>query len=98
MLPTPTIWVSLDHKWNVSDEAVSRIRTLFSIDHKLYASDYHCDTDFVASENNPLLPGQNFLSQDMTFPMPIDNVSLHIGHSVRVKRYTSFMQQNCMSS
>ena len=52
LLPTPTIWFSLDHKRNVSDGVVSGIGTLFSPDHKLYASDY--DSDSVASENQPL--------------------------------------------
>ena len=52
LLPTPTLWFSLDHKQNVSDGVVSGIRTLFSLDHKLYASDY--DSDSVASENQPL--------------------------------------------
>ena len=41
LLPTPTIWFSLDHKRNVSDGVVSGIGTLFSLDHdKLDASDY----------------------------------------------------------
>ena len=52
LLPTPTLWFSLDHKQNVSDGVVSGIRTLFSLDHKFYASDY--DSDSVASENQPL--------------------------------------------
>ena len=52
LLPTPTIWFSLDHKRNVSDGVVSGIVTLFSLDHKFYASDY--DSDSVASENQPL--------------------------------------------
>ena len=51
LLPTPTIWFSLDHKRNVSDGIVSEIGTLFSLDHKLYASDYYSDS--VASENQP---------------------------------------------
>ena len=37
----------------ISDGVVSGIRTLFSLDHKLYASDYDSDTDSVASENQP---------------------------------------------
>ena len=55
LLPTPTIWFSLDRKRNVSDGVVSGIGTLFSLDLKLYASDYDCDSDsdFVASENQP---------------------------------------------
>ena len=53
LLPTPTIWFSLDHKRNVSDGVVSGIETLFSLDHKLYASDYDSDFDSVASENQP---------------------------------------------
>ena len=53
LLPTPTILFSLDHKRNVSDGVVSGIGTLFSVDHKLYASDYDFDSDSVASENQP---------------------------------------------
>ena len=52
LLPTPTIWCSLDHKRNVGDGVVSGIGTLFSLDHKLYASDN--DSDSVATENQPL--------------------------------------------
>ena len=44
---------SLDHKRKVSDGVVSGIGTLFSLDHKLYASDYDSDSDSVASENQP---------------------------------------------
>ena len=51
LLPTPTIWFSLDHKQNVSDGVVSGIGTLFSLNHGLCASDYDSDSDFVASEN-----------------------------------------------
>ena len=56
LLPTPTIWFSLDHKRNVSDGVVSRIGTLLSLDHKLYASHYDSDSDSdsVAGENQPL--------------------------------------------
>ena len=53
LLPTPTIWFSLDHKRNVSDGVVSGIGTLFSLDHKFYASDYDSDSDFAATENQP---------------------------------------------
>ena len=52
--PTPTIRFALDHKRNVgegSDGVVRGIGTLFSLDHKLYASDN--DSDSVASENRP---------------------------------------------
>ena len=42
-----------DSEWNVSDEVVSEIGTLFSLDHKLHASDYDSDSDSVASENQP---------------------------------------------
>ena len=56
VLPTPTIWFSLDHKRNVSDGVVSGIGTLFLLDYELYASDYDSDSDSVASENQPL-PG-----------------------------------------
>ena len=51
LLLISTIWFSLDHKRNVCDGVVSGIGTLFSLDHKLYASDY--DSDSVASENQP---------------------------------------------
>ena len=57
LLPTSTIWFSLDHKRNVSDGVVSGIGTLFSLDHKLYSSDYDFDSDSVASENQPLEDG-----------------------------------------
>ena len=50
LLPTPTIWFSLDHKRNVSDGVVSGIGTMFSLDHKLYASDNDSDSDAVALE------------------------------------------------
>ena len=53
LLPTPTIWFSLDHKRNVGDGIVSGIGTLFSLDHKLYDSDYDSDSDSVASEIQP---------------------------------------------
>ena len=49
LLPTLTIWFSLDHKRNVS-----RIRTLFSPDHKLYAFDCDSNVDSVASEKQIL--------------------------------------------
>ena len=49
LLPTLTIWFSLDQKRNVS-----RIGTLFSLDHKLYAFDYDSDVDSVASEKQIL--------------------------------------------
>ena len=55
LLPTSTIWFSLDHKRIVSDGVVSEIGTLFSLDHKLYASDCDSDSDSVASENQPLV-------------------------------------------
>ena len=71
LLPTPTIWFSLDHKRNVSNGVVSAIGTLFSLDHKLYASDY--DSDSVASENQPLLsrnaPLSKFVSNSSHFWM-----------------------------
>ena len=54
LLPTPSICFSLDHKRNVSDGVVSGIGTLFSLDYKLYASDYDSDSDSIASENQPL--------------------------------------------
>ena len=54
LLPTPRIWFSLDHKGNVSDGVVSGMGTLFSLDHKLYASHYDSDSDSVAGENQPL--------------------------------------------
>ena len=54
LLPTPTTWFSLDHKWSVSNGVVSRIRMLFSLDHKLYSSDCDSNANSVASENQPL--------------------------------------------
>ena len=54
LLLTPTISLSLDQKQNISDTVVSRIGMLFSLDHKLYASDYDSDSDSLASENQPL--------------------------------------------
>ena len=53
VLLTPTTWFSLDHKPNVRDRVVSGIGTMFSLDQKLYASDYDSDSDSVASENQP---------------------------------------------
>ena len=53
LLLTLTIWFSLDHKWNMSNSVISGVRMLFSLDHKLYASDYFSDS--VASENQPLV-------------------------------------------
>ena len=53
LLPTPTVWFSLDHKRNISDGVVSGIGTLFLLDYKVYASDYGSDSDSVASENQP---------------------------------------------
>ena len=55
LLPTPTIWFSLDHKRNLSDGVVSGIGKLFSLDHKLYACDYDSDSNSVPSENQLLL-------------------------------------------
>ena len=55
LLPTLTIWFSLDHKRNVSNGVVSGIGTLFSLHHKLYPSDYDSDSDAVASENHPMV-------------------------------------------
>ena len=52
-LSTLTIWFSLDHKRNVSDGLISVIGTLFSLDLKLYASDYDSYSKSVASENKP---------------------------------------------
>ena len=46
--------LSLDQKQNASDTVVSGIGMLFSLDHKLYASDYDSASDSVASENQPL--------------------------------------------
>ena len=55
LLPTLTIWFSLVHKRNVSDGVVSGIGTLFSLDHRLYLSDYDSDSDSVASEYHKIL-------------------------------------------
>ena len=55
------MWFSLDHKWKVSDGVVSEIGTLFSLVHKLDASDYDSDSDSVASENQPLVLVSKFV-------------------------------------
>ena len=55
LLPTLTVWFSLDHRRNVSNRVVSGIGTLFSVDRKLYASEYNSYSDSVASENQPFL-------------------------------------------
>ena len=56
LLSTPTIWFSLVHERYVSG-VISGIGTLFSLDHKIYASDHDhdsdSDSDSVASENKP---------------------------------------------
>ena len=65
LLPTPTICISLDHKRIISDGVVSRIRTMFSLHHKLYACDYNSDS-VVASENQPLRSSY-FLKQGYVF-------------------------------
>ena len=65
LLPTRTICISLDHKRIVSDEVVSRIRTMFSLHHKLYACDYNSDS-VVVSENQPL-HSSFFLKQGYVF-------------------------------
>ena len=62
LLPTPTIWFSLDHKRNVSDGVVSGIGTLLSLHHKLYASDYDSDFDSVASETSSFIDATVFRS------------------------------------
>ena len=46
MLLTLTIWFSLYHKWKVSNGI------LFSLDHKLYVSDYDSDSDSATSETS----------------------------------------------
>ena len=56
LLPILTIWFSLDHKRNVSGGGIG---TLFSLDHKVYASYYDLDSDSVASENQPLVAHTN---------------------------------------
>jgi len=38
--------------------------TLFSLDHKLYASEYDSDSDSVASENQPLTEHSNVLTSN----------------------------------
>ena len=57
LLSTPTIWFSLDHERYVSDGVISGIGTLFSLDHKIYASDHdsdsNSDSDSFVSENKP---------------------------------------------
>ena len=51
-----TIWFSLDRTRYISDEIVSAIETLFSLNHKVYASDCDSDSDSVSSEKPPLEP------------------------------------------
>ena len=54
LLLTLTIWFSLDQKQNLSDGVIRGIGTLFSLEHKLYASNYNSDSDSDTSENQPL--------------------------------------------
>ena len=56
LLLIPIIWFSLDHKQNASNSRKRNEGTLFSPDHKIYASDYDSDSDSdsVASKNQPL--------------------------------------------
>ena len=53
LLPTPTICFSLDHERNVSDGFLGGIGLLFSLDHKLLASDYDSESDSLAGTNQP---------------------------------------------
>ena len=54
LLPTPTICFSIDHERNVSDGFVGKgIGMLFSLDHKLLASDYDSESDSLGSKNQP---------------------------------------------
>ena len=49
-------WFSYSASASDSDNlvgVVSEIRTLFSLDHKLYASDHNSDSNSVASVNQP---------------------------------------------
>ena len=93
LLPTPTIWFSLDHKRNVSDGVVSGIGTLFSLDHKLYASDYNSDSNSnsVASEKQPLsqhIWGRYFrlLTQRLSFFFSW-NCSMSLSHGTDQGRF-----------
>ena len=54
LLLTLTVWFSLVRKRNVSDGVINRIRTLFSLDHKLYDFTFNSDSNSVA-ENQPLV-------------------------------------------
>ena len=54
LLLTPTIWFSVDHKRNVSDKAVSGIRTLFSLD-----SDYIISSTLLITTPTPSLVKTN---------------------------------------
>ena len=62
LLPTPTVWFSPDHKRDISNGVISRLRMLFSLDHKLYTSDYDSKSDSVTSENQSYY-GRFFWSQ-----------------------------------
>ena len=79
LLPTPTIWFSLDHKGNVSDDSsdsdsVALIAPLttpihkFSLGHKRsydHAYDSHSNSDSVASENQPFNNSVIFEARDL---------------------------------
>ena len=64
LLLLTTTWFSSDHKRNVSDGVVSGIGTLFSLDHKLYASDFD-----LASPAN-ILRGASLVSAPRTRDEP----------------------------
>ena len=51
LLPTLTIWFSLDHTRNVSDGVISGIGTLFSLDHKLITTPTPTPTPSLAKTN-----------------------------------------------
>ena len=74
LLPTPTIWFSLDHKWNVNDRVSGRIATLFSLDRKLYTS----NSDSVASENEPLELKIKYLILYYKAKPPLSSLIFHL--------------------
>ena len=59
---------SLDYKRNVSDGVVSGIGTLFSLDHKLHASDYDSDSDSVGSKK-PIVQGLHLAKVSSKWPV-----------------------------
>ena len=85
LLLTPTIWFSLDHKRNVSNGIVSRIRMLFSPDHKLYVSDYDSDSDSDSNSDSDAIASETSLKDSAsTHIIRWSMIAICHDHSVRV--------------